>query len=201
MSIYIPYTYLIGWSKLDRWYYGVEYGQYDKVANPSNLWTTYFTSSKVVAQYRQKHGKPDVIEVRKTFKNSKNAIIWEQKVLKRMSVVSSKKWLNAHNSTPYIDFKHLSKESTERHRLGSQRGGLTNVKTGHCKRIAHLGGYIQGPKNVEQLRTLNKKKRKAVKVGDVIYESQTAAGKMFGIVAASVRDRIKSPNFPDWSYT
>lgn len=46
MTIYIPYTYLIGWSKLNWWYYGAEFAKIKKIANPSNLWTTYFTSSK-----------------------------------------------------------------------------------------------------------------------------------------------------------
>jgi hypothetical protein len=40
MSIYQPYTYLIGWSEHDLWYYGCEYGRWRKTANPENLWIT-----------------------------------------------------------------------------------------------------------------------------------------------------------------
>ena len=37
-----PYTYLIGWSKLDKWYYGCRYGIN---CHPDDFWKTYFTSS------------------------------------------------------------------------------------------------------------------------------------------------------------
>ena len=64
---YKPYTYLIGWTKYNVWYYGSETGFKTKIANPSNLWKTYFTSSKYVKQYREKYGEPDIIEIRKVF--------------------------------------------------------------------------------------------------------------------------------------
>lgn len=90
----MPYTYLIGWSHLDRWYYGC---QYNKAANPSDLWNTYFTSSEVVKEYRQKYGEPDIIEVRKTFFSKKQVLLWEEKVLSRLNAANSEKWLNKHN--------------------------------------------------------------------------------------------------------
>jgi hypothetical protein len=92
---HIPYTYLIGWSKHDKWYYGVEYSKNQlKIANPKNLWTVYFTSSKQVALFRKKYGEPDVVQVRKTFDCPQKAILWETKVLKRLNAPESKKWLN-----------------------------------------------------------------------------------------------------------
>lgn len=97
MKEYIPYCYLIGWSKLDRWYYGVEHGCVSKVANPENLWNSYFTSSEIVTRFRIENGEPDVVQVRKTFLTENAATEWEGKVLKRMKVVSSPKWLNAHD--------------------------------------------------------------------------------------------------------
>lgn len=65
---FIPYTYLIGWTNINRWYYGVEYG-FKKIpcANPQNLWITYFTSSNIVAWHRKHFGEPDVICIRKIF--------------------------------------------------------------------------------------------------------------------------------------
>jgi hypothetical protein len=86
-----PYTYLIGWSKLNVWYYGVRFA---KRCHPSELWVTYFTSSKVVKTYRSDHGEPDIVEIRKTFNDVKSARNWETKVLKRLKVISSKHWLN-----------------------------------------------------------------------------------------------------------
>lgn len=91
MSIYIPYTYLIGWSSHNKWYYGV---RYSRKSNPKELWKTYFTSSKHVKNYRQIFGDPDIIEIRKTFDCAENAQKWESKVLKKMKVVESDNWLN-----------------------------------------------------------------------------------------------------------
>jgi hypothetical protein len=91
-----PYTYLIGWSKLDKWYYGV---RYSKQARTDELWVKYFTSSKHVARFRNKHGEPDVIQVRKTFKDKQEAIDWEQRVLRRMNVEKDSRFINAKNDT------------------------------------------------------------------------------------------------------
>jgi|Laugresp1bdmlbsn_1035097.scaffolds.fasta_scaffold04883_2 hypothetical protein len=74
-----PYTYLIGWSKTNTFYYGSQYGQF---ADPKNLWTTYFTSSKYVADYYRQYGDPDIIEIRKTFKTPDQCKFWEHRVVK-----------------------------------------------------------------------------------------------------------------------
>ena len=91
MNIYVPYTYLIGWTKQNKWYYGVRYA---RNCNPQDLWKNYFTSSKYVKKFREEHGEPDVIEIRKIFKDSNSAILWETKVIKRMNMVESNIWLN-----------------------------------------------------------------------------------------------------------
>lgn len=91
MSKHTPYTYLIGWSQHNKWYYGVKYA---KGCHPSQFWRTYFTSSKYVREMRDIHGDPDIIEIRKTFSNSESARMWEHKVLKRMNVVHNDMWIN-----------------------------------------------------------------------------------------------------------
>lgn len=90
-----PYTYLIGWSKLNKWYYGV---RYRKGCAPSELWSKYFTSSHVVKQFRKLNGDPDIVIVRRVFKDVDSARHWERKVLKRLKVVESNKWLNQTDS-------------------------------------------------------------------------------------------------------
>jgi hypothetical protein len=70
MTIYQPYTYLIGWTKHNKWYYGCQYANGQRVANPSNLWTTYFTSSKHVKECRELYGEPDVVQVRCVHRDS-----------------------------------------------------------------------------------------------------------------------------------
>ena len=93
MDIYthIPYTYLIGWSKHNKWYYGVRYA---KGCKPEELFVTYFTSSSHVRTFTKENGHPDIIEIRKTFDNQKTARDWEYRVLKRIKVITQDKWLN-----------------------------------------------------------------------------------------------------------
>lgn len=92
----MAYTYIIGWSVYNKWYYGVRYA---KDCNPTELWIKYFTSSKHVKRFRMKYGEPDIIKIRKIFNDSCKAIKWEQKVLKRLNVEKRKDFLNAKNST------------------------------------------------------------------------------------------------------
>lgn len=86
-----PYTYLIGWTQLDMWYYGVRYA---KGCHPNDFWKTYFTSSDYISNFREKHGEPDVVQIRKTFDNSEKAILWEHNVLLKLNIYENTKWLN-----------------------------------------------------------------------------------------------------------
>lgn len=90
----IPYTYLIGWSHLDKWYYGV---RFRKNCNPSDLWIKYFTSSDHVTDFIKEHGAPNLIKIRKTFTDSKSARLWEHKVLRRLNARDDDRFLNKTN--------------------------------------------------------------------------------------------------------
>ena len=95
MDIYIPFTYLIGWSQYNKFYYGRRTA---KNCQPENLWSSYFTSSKYVKEFREEFGEPDVIQIRKTFPNNPKACaIWESKVLKRIDAQHNQKFLNKKN--------------------------------------------------------------------------------------------------------
>lgn len=91
----MAYTYLIGWSKYDKYYYGV---RFSKKSSPSELWVSYFTSSKYVKKFAKKHGNPDIVQIRRVFDSSKKAILWETKVLLRMNVLKDDRWLNKTNN-------------------------------------------------------------------------------------------------------
>jgi hypothetical protein len=101
MTIYnnrVPYTYLIGWTSLNTWYYG---RRTKAGCHPSEFWVKYFTSSSDVSNFRNKHGEPDVIQVRKTFKKN-NAITecikHEVTVIRRIKAVQNTNWLNKGNA-------------------------------------------------------------------------------------------------------
>jgi hypothetical protein len=86
-----PYTYLIGWTKLNVWYYGCRFA---KSCHPNDLWKKYFTSSKHVKKFRLDHGEPDVIQVMKLFSSGEEARAWETSVLKQIGAVRSSDYLN-----------------------------------------------------------------------------------------------------------
>jgi hypothetical protein len=119
---YTPYTYLIGWSKLNIWYYGV---RFSKKSNPSEIWVTYFTSSKHVAEFRQQHGEPDVIQIRKTFTDKNTALLWEHRVLCRLKVNTNNKFLNVSRGFGlyFADRTGISQsEEHKRKRADAKRG-------------------------------------------------------------------------------
>ena len=94
----VPYTYLIGWTSKDLWYYGVRYANN---CNPNELFVSYFTSSVYVKEIINTLGVPDVIEVRKIFNNKTKARQWEHKVLTRLDVINKSKWLNKTNNISF----------------------------------------------------------------------------------------------------
>lgn len=85
----MPYTYLIGWSKINQYYYGCRYA---KNCDPSDLWVKYFTSSLYVKKLKEEHGDPDVIQIRKVFNSMDECIEYETRVLKR--IVKRKHFIN-----------------------------------------------------------------------------------------------------------
>lgn len=122
------FVYLIGWSNFDRWYIGSKYA---KDAHPSQLWTTYFTSSKTVRKYRKKHGDPDVIMVLKTFSDPVEALKHESKLLIRLNTVASKRFLNQHDGA---NFKRAGK-----HVLGNEPEYHPEITCPYCGKTGTRG--------------------------------------------------------------
>lgn len=132
--INIPYTYLIGWSKHNIWYYGV---RYSKKCNLNELWKTYFTSSKYVKDFRFKFGEPDVIEVRKIFSSIEKATLWEEKVIRRMRCVKKDNWLNRGNAKKeFYNIKHtdLTKNKIKNKALGRKDSIETRMKKSESRK-------------------------------------------------------------------
>jgi len=136
----IPYTYLIGWSNHNLWYYGV---RYSKDCNPADLWVTYFTSSKKVKEHREKLGEPDIRQIRKIFTLPKVAKLWEDKVLARMKMKNNPKWINMSNNYSFaaVDSSWntgLTKETDKRlNKLSQTMSAIRKDrywKTGNYKR-------------------------------------------------------------------
>lgn len=95
MRIYKSYTYLIGWTALDKWYYGVRWGNIKQNKLPNeDLWVNYFTSSKYVKEFRKIHGEPDFIKIDKTFDNISDALNYEKHKLLLEDVLNNNRWIN-----------------------------------------------------------------------------------------------------------
>ena len=91
MNIYIPFTYIIGWSKHKKFYYGAKYAQ---GCHPSDLWESYFTSSKYVKEFREQNGEPDIIKIHRTFSDKHSCVSFENKYLNRIDAKNSQLFLN-----------------------------------------------------------------------------------------------------------
>lgn len=77
----IPFTYLIGWTHLNIWYYGVRWAKHCK---PTDLWNTYFTSCDKIPYYIENYGPPDFIKIDKIFNTTKRALKYERGYLWRI---------------------------------------------------------------------------------------------------------------------
>lgn len=97
----MPYTYLIGWTAHNKWYYGVRYSE---KSNDDDLWESYFTSSKYVHEYVEKWGNPDYIKIRVKFKSPKQAIRCEDRVIQKLQLYKKETFLNkAYSGAIYYD--------------------------------------------------------------------------------------------------
>lgn len=90
MSTYRPFIYVIGWTDLNIWYLGARYA---RGTQPLDLWTTYFTSSKLVQQLRSDWSEPDYFECWET-EDSDQARTWEIELIKGLELHKDSRWLN-----------------------------------------------------------------------------------------------------------
>jgi hypothetical protein len=80
----VYFTYYLYHKPTGKKYYGA---RWKPACNPSDLWDTYFTSSKHVHKLIEEYGKESFhYEIRKMFSNKSECISWEQRVLKRLKV-------------------------------------------------------------------------------------------------------------------
>ena len=95
-----PYLYLLEWTAQNKKYIGVRYG---KGCHPSDLWSTYFTSSAAVKQYREENGEPDEIKILRTFDTPLEAKNAEDEYLKEHDAGIDPRFLNIRGDS----FKNL----------------------------------------------------------------------------------------------
>jgi hypothetical protein len=147
----MSYTYLIGWSKQGKYYYGARWA---KNCSEEDLWKTYFTSSKHVKEFRALFGEPDIVEVRKTFTDPNVCKIYEQRVLKRLNVLNNKKWLNRSINGRFLPHG----KQTEAHTLnrvkslvegGKRKGKVAWTAASHPEYAKRVSLKLKGMKKTE----------------------------------------------------
>lgn len=154
-----PFTYLIGWSQHDRWYYGVRYAP---GCDPSDLMTRYRTSSRYVKEMIRLHGMPDVIQIRRVFTDVNKAREWEHRVLRRMRVVRDPRWLNRTDRISFVCKGH--DEATRKKISEAQMGKPGRPHTAEAK--AKISAIQLGRKLSDEHRS---------KLSHIIGESKRAA--------------------------
>ena len=90
----IPYTYLIGWTEKNIFYYGRRTA---KKCHPHEFWDSYFTSSKYVKKFRVENGEPDLIQIHKTFKSIDECKKYEEDFLIAIDAQHNTAFLNQKN--------------------------------------------------------------------------------------------------------
>lgn len=211
MTIYTtPYTYLIGWSNLNKYYYGVRFCQ---GCHPSDLWTTYFTSSKYVSKFRKEYGEPDIIKIRKTFENSSQARLWEHKVIKRISAVKSVQWLNMSDNNNVFYYEGKRPPFTEEHRRKISEANKLRFKDGlsaehasklHAGRrnsknsLEHTAAIIASRKGSKHTTEAKKKMSKAKLNNPNSRKNASLAGKISASKRPSNYKQIQSERMQAW---
>ena len=131
-----PYTYLLKFKPTGQVYYGCRYG---KGCHPSDLFLTYFTSSKIVKKLILVYGIDAFsYEVRRIFHSKQKCIEWEQRILHHFNVLTNTTFLN-------IDY-NINASNAIQNKFKVM--GISNIETGVSIRIplseSIPNGWVKG---------------------------------------------------------
>jgi hypothetical protein len=155
-----PYTYLVTHVPSGKRYYGARY----KIGcHPSDLWVSYFTSSKTIhALIASDKLDSFKIEVRRTFTSVAECRKWEYKVLHKLNVRQNENWFNKHaGGKEFYNTSHASPDTKIKMsiaRLGKPKSDSMKQNAMWYYELKFTTGdieYIKGKVNV--LARLNRK--------------------------------------------
>lgn len=107
-----PFTYYLYHKPTGLHYYGARWA---KGADPSQLWTTYFTSSPVIKNLIEQYGADSFEpQVRQVFEQADATTRWEHRVLTRIDAANNPTWINRHNGGNTFSCRGHSNETKER---------------------------------------------------------------------------------------
>lgn len=184
-----PYTYLIGWSAHDKWYYGVRYAA---GCRPDELWKSYFTSSTHVVAFAEQNGPPDVVVARRCHVDAPTARRWEERVLKRIKAAQSPRWLNKANNG--AEFNSTSEETRAKMRKPKNKKTFGRVISEETR--AKMRGRVVSEETRQKLRDANLgKKHSAEHKAKISAASAGANNANFGAryQTEEVKARMRKP--------
>lgn len=136
-----PFFYIITHKVSKKRYAGCKTS---KGCHPSQLWSTYFTSSNIINNIIKNEGRNIFsVEIRNIFNSVDECLTYETNFLKKINASHNQNWFNLHNGDGHF--------STGGKTLGpysmSRRKNISNALTGknksieHCKNMSmsHLG--------------------------------------------------------------
>ncbi len=145
----VPFTYRIICPN-GKHYYGVRYAA---GCQPTDLWTTYFTSSKEIKKLLTIF-KPEefIFEIRKIFIDIESAIFHEKRVLRK--VVGHAKWINKH--VDGIKFRNTGHSEETKQKISKSLSGLKQSPETIEKRVSKNTGRLTSEESKEKIRQGNK---------------------------------------------
>jgi hypothetical protein len=148
-----PYTYVVTHLPSGKKYYG---SRYAKHCSPSDLWKTYFTSSRSVKHLIDRDGiKSFVVSIRKIFASVSSCRRWEHRFLHKVDAKNNDRWINDHNGgSKFYNTSSASistKQKMSRVRLGKPKSESMKFNSMWYYELRFDNGaveYIKGKVNV-----------------------------------------------------
>ena len=139
-TIYVPYTYWLFHKKTKKFYYG---SRTAKDCNPTDLFKSYFSSSKIVKKIIKEEGVSAFLyRVDKKFRTAKDTLDYEYAILQKFQAGNNEKFLNEHHSKMFEWTKERRSSASKTHKLRVINGThLTAFKNGHAPTKGFSGKY------------------------------------------------------------
>lgn len=168
----IPFSYHLHHIPTNLHYYGIKHS---KGCQPSDLWKTYFSSSKIVKSLIKQYGKDSFsVEVRRIFTTSQEALAWEHRVLRRLHAAEKDAWINRHNGGTKFRSPQKHTEKTKEKISKKLKGRKIS---GHAKIIMREKGLIREQHKKETGWHMSEESRQKIssgvkKVAHLIYTDE-----------------------------
>lgn len=198
----IPYTYHLYHRPTGKHYYGVQYG---KNAHPSNLWVSYFTSSKKVKALIELFGKDSFdVEVRRTFKTRAEAKTWEDKVIRRLNAAHRTDWLNMsdggktffHDGFTEESRQKMSASQSKRRHSDETKARIANALRGKKWSAEHRANNIAaklGKTHTPEAKAkMSESRKNPIQTPDGLFRTKSAAADHYGVAIITITRWMKA---------